>query len=82
MTASSLPRGIANRDAVPGATDGLYRGVKGSASCDRDRLADFLGGRPDLATAWVSALRSDPGLRWSRSPRCSPAATSPRSSAS
>jgi len=68
VTASSLPRGIANRDAVPGATDGLYRGVKGSASCDRDRLADFLGGRPDLATAWVSALRSDPGLRWSRSP--------------
>ncbi|MGD9986417.1 DUF6777 domain-containing protein [Pseudonocardia sp.] len=67
-SASSVPEGVPNRDAVPGSTDGLYRGVKGSASCDRDGLSSFLSGHADVATAWVSALRTDPGLRWSRTP--------------
>lgn len=66
--ASSVPKDATNRDAVPGSTDGLYRGVKGSASCDRDGLSTFLSGHADIAGAWVTALRTDPGLRWSRTP--------------
>ncbi|GAY11151.1 serine/threonine-protein kinase [Pseudonocardia sp. N23] len=66
--ASAVPKDATNRDAVPGSTDGLYRGVKGSSPCDRDGLSSFLTGHADIATAWVTALRTDPGLRWSRTP--------------
>lgn len=45
-----------------GGTPGLYGGTKDKASCDAQKMVDFLAANPDKAAAWVDALNADPAV--------------------
>ena len=59
---SSLPAGVVDHTAVSGATEGIYRGVKGSPGCDRNGLTTFFRNTPPVATTWIQAASDDPTL--------------------
>jgi hypothetical protein len=59
---SSLPVGIIDTGAVSGATEGIYRAVKGGSPCDRDGLSVFFKENPSIADLWVRAVAGDPVL--------------------
>lgn len=48
-----------------GSTPGLYGGTQQNGTCNTDQLVTYLRANPSKAAAWVQALDSDPGLRWS-----------------
>lgn len=58
ITLASAPTLASNA----GGTPGLYGGTKDSASCDAQKLVDFLAANPDKAAAWVAALDADPDV--------------------
>ena len=46
--------------SVDGATVGLYGGTRNVASCDAQKMVDYLAQNPDKARAWASAQGIDP----------------------
>lgn len=48
-----------------GSAPGLYGGTQQEGTCNTDQLVTYLRQNPSKAAAWVQALNSDPGLRWS-----------------
>jgi hypothetical protein len=50
---------------LPGNRDGMYGGAQSNSGVDRDKMADYLGGHPAEASAFVDALNSDPTVYWS-----------------
>lgn len=61
----SAPPGSTVVQAQNGATAGLYGGTRDIGRCDRNQMISYLIQNPAKANAWVAALSSDPGLRWS-----------------
>ena len=59
------PSGPTTVSAVVGDAPALYGGSRDRAMCDKEGQLRFLQQNPDKAAAFVAALNSDPGLRWS-----------------
>jgi hypothetical protein len=59
---AALPAGVVDTGAVSGATEGIYRAVKGGSPCDRDGLSAFFKENPPIADLWVRAVAADPTL--------------------
>jgi tRNA A-37 threonylcarbamoyl transferase component Bud32 len=74
---SSLPAGIVDTGAVSGATEGIYRAVKGGSPCDRDGLSAFFMQNPSIADLWVRAVAGDPVLATTEAFRSVTATTLP-----
>lgn len=61
---SSIPSATAVV-ALPGDRVGLYGGTGNQARCDVQQMTAFLRSHPSQAAAFVTALNTDPTLRWS-----------------
>lgn len=57
---SSLPQGITGASVI-GSAEGIYRGTKGAAACDREGVATFFKDHSDAAAGWISTFSGLPG---------------------